>query len=1019
MSWISTTEVHSVHRYNLSFLIVKSHASKLARLYRLRNIYYSICLLLELYLNCFADAQYSFRHWTADNGLPQNNIRGIVQASDGYLWITTFNGIARFDGVRFTVFDKSNTSGIHGSRFGGIYGMSNGDIWFPGRGFTLYHQGEFRTYGPEQGVPGLNGVDGDDAGHIWVSLGDRIAEWQPASGKLVAITSPKPDLKYHELAWNEKGFWAVDDSGLYCFTEGKFIRYPLPSRINRNEISDVGINQRGIVWLETGDGRHARLTPGKVPLRWLPPGQKVVDSYTDSSGHSWKITFGHHLLRSLEYISFSGDIATIQFSRIYEDREGTLWLGTEGQGLYQSQRQSIHAYSKEQGLADRNVYPIVEDHFGAVWMGVWKGAVSRFYKGRFTNYTRADGVPGTAPSALEEDKEGRLWLATHSDVGIVTGGRFHKVNLPFLTPRDVVQAIHQDRTGTLWFGMRGGLVSYKNKEVTLFSQKDGLDLVRVIIESASGDLWIGSSKTGLTRLHNGKFTHWTERDGLPSNDIRCIYEDSDGVIWVGTYDGGLVRLKDGQLARYSVKEGLFNNGVFQILEDPYGNFWISCNRGIYRVSRRELNEYAAGRRSTVTSVAYGRADGMLNTECNGGFWPAGIKARDGKLWFPTQDGVAVVDPRGIRYNSQPPPVVVESLLVDRVPVLPAGTLRIPPGKENLEIQYTGLSFINSEQIQFKYKLEGLDSDWIEAGSRRSAYYSHLPPGKYVFRVIARNSDGVWNTTGKNMAITVLPPFYSTAWFVTLELLATAVLIGASWNRRISKLRRAQASQRAFSQQLIASQENERKRIAAELHDSIGQRLAIINNLAAVFLQSHAKDATQDVNITNIEQISAEAVSAIEETRRISYNLRPFQLDRFGLRKAIESLVRSVAAASKMRVDLQCDDIDQVFPEQSRINVYRIVQECLGNVMKHAQATEVNIRIQRRDERVVFTIRDNGRGFTQNADAGRRGFGLTGMGERASLLGGNIEVQSAPGHGTMLMVDIPIVERSSWPTQFKS
>jgi hypothetical protein len=228
-------------------------------------------------------------------------IRGIFQEPDGYLWITTFNGIARFDGVHFTVFDKSNTSGIHRSRFGGIYGMSNGDIWFPGRGFTLYHQGEFRTYGPEQGVPGLNGVAGDDAGHIWVSLGGRIAEWQPASGKLVAITSPKPDLKYRELTWNQKGFWAVDDSGLYCFTEGRFLRYPLPFRINRNEISESreGFQRRESRWCQRRvlgcESRQIRLTEGREILtlrawRWWRSNRNVKPNRTNTRSGTAKTT---------------------------------------------------------------------------------------------------------------------------------------------------------------------------------------------------------------------------------------------------------------------------------------------------------------------------------------------------------------------------------------------------------------------------------------------------------------------------------------------------------------------------------------------------------------------------------------------------------------------------------------------------------------------------------------------------------------------------------------------------------
>jgi signal transduction histidine kinase len=325
-------------------------------------------------------------------------------------------------------------------------------------------------------------------------------------------------------------------------------------------------------------------------------------------------------------------------------------------------------------------------------------------------------------------------------------------------------------------------------------------------------------------------------------------------------------------------------------------------------------------------------------------------------------------------------------------------VRIPPGKENLEIQYTALSFINSEQIRFRYRLEGLDSAWINAGLRRTAYYSHVPPGKYVFRVVACNSDGVWNTAGEGLAISVLAPFYETRWFVALMSLAAVVLLGFAWRYRVMQLERAQELHQAFSRQLIASQENERKRIAAELHDSLGQRLVVINNLALLSIRSRGKTAAGNGDGRAIEEISEEAALAIRETREISYNLRPFQLDRLGLSKAIEGVVRTVSRASGIPMTAAIDNIDDAFPEELRINFYRIVQESLNNIMKHAGATEVQVRIERKHGRMILNIRDNGRGSTpgdRSFKEGKSGFGLTGIAERARLLGGHFRVRSAP------------------------
>jgi hypothetical protein len=443
--------------------------------------------------------------------------------------------------------------------------------------------------------------------------------------------------------------------------------------------------------------------------------------------------------------------------------------------------------------------------------------------------------------------------------------------------------------------------------------QDGLATndVRAIVESATGEIWIGGYG-GLTRLKGGQFTVWTERDGLPSDNIRTIYEDKDRVIWIGTYDGGLGRLKDGKFTRYRESNGLFNNGVFQILEDGRGNFWMSCNKGIYRVSKQELNNFAEGKLATIASVAYGKSDGMLNVECNGGMWPAGIRAQDGKLWFPTQDGVAVVDPPTVRINLRPPPVVIESAFVDRSPVAIDGLLRVPPGKENLEIEYTALSFVHSQQIRFRYKMEGLDSSWIDAGARRTAYYSHLPPGTYQFHVIARNSDGVWNTEGRILAVKIIAPFYRTWWFATLVVLTLLALVLIAVRYRIAQLKRAQALQKAFSQQLIASQESERQRIAAELHDGLGQRLVVINNLALFSMRAKEKAGRAAEDGSALKEISEETSLAIQETREISYNLRPFQLDRLGLTKAIEGILRSAKSAFGLSVTSELDNIDDVF-----------------------------------------------------------------------------------------------------------
>ena len=960
-------------------------------------------------------AQYRLNGWTAENGLPQNVIRGIAQAPDGYLWIATLDGVARFDGVRFTVFNKSNSPGIASNRFDAMIEDQNGDLWFTGEGgnVTRYHRGSFHTYGPEEGIPAnsIRGLAQDSAGILWMLSEESIEKWNEVTG-LSDVTPDNLRMHYEPLYWDNRGFWAKDRSSLHIFSNGHFVSYTLPGWLDGGSIWNVGIDGDGNVWLETQDGKQGIIPSGKQAVELIDPAHPQAVSYRDPHGHIWKCHVGPRLTRFLDFES-SGHPASISFTHLLEDNEGNVWIGTEGSGLYQLQEQSIDVYSKAQGLVDQDVYPVYQDHLGAIWLGAWQSGLSCFRDGRFTNYTTAQRLPGRLVSALGGDKDGNLWVATHGGLAIFRDGQFHKP--PVLLPeRSVAQAILQDRGGTMWIGTTNGLVTYRDGPSRTLTTEDGLagNDVKVIIEGADSDLWIGGYG-GLSRLHDGRFTHWSERDGLPSDNIRSIYEDRDGVIWIGSYDGGLGRFKDGKFTRYSEPDGLFNNGVFQILEDERGNLWMSCNRGIYRVSKQELNEFAEGKRKTITSVAYGKADGMLNVECNGGMWPAGIKTADSKLWFPTQDGVAVLDPKAVRINPQPPPVVIEAALVDRAPLPLQDSLKILPGKENLEIEYTALSFIHSDQIRFRYQLEGLDSNWIDAGSRRTAYYSHLPPGEYEFHVIAANSDGVWNNAGQRLAITVQAPFNRTWWFIALEALAAAALITAAVRYRLSQLQRAQAMQKAFTQQLIASQENERQRIASELHDSLGQRLVVINNLALFAMRAHgkgaaAKDESEEPGA--LDEISAEAGLAMQETREISYNLRPFQLDRLGLTKAVEGMVRTAASASGIRLTATMDKIDDAFPQDLRINFYRIVQESLSNIMKHSQATEAEVRVTRNKKRIVLSIQDNGLGFDPAARTfkGKSGFGLTGMEQRAHLLKGEYRVRSAPGQGTVTTIEFPIL-----------
>jgi signal transduction histidine kinase/streptogramin lyase len=684
----------------------------------------------------------------------------------------------------------------------------------------------------------------------------------------------------------------------------------------------------------------------------------------------------------------------------FEDREGNVWFGTSLAGLFRIKKQFITTYSKPDGLT-KNVYPIFEDRNEVVWIGTGQG----LFKCRNGIIVQEKAAGEASISALAEDRSGRL-LFGFDRVQRLEGAQ----SVPVFDGRPlirVIYAIHADRDGSLWFGGQGGLVRLKDGNTTVYTTRDGLagDEVRIIIEDGDGGIWIGAYG-GLTHYKDGQFARWTEKDGLPSHTIRSLYQDSDGVLWIGTYDGGLARFKDGKFTRYNMKIGLYNDGVFQILEDGRRNFWISCNHGIYRVRKDDLNDFAEGRRATVPSIAYGKSDGMLNVECNGGRSPGGIKTRDGKLWFPTQDGVAVIDPEKVTVNLRPPPIVIESLLVDGVPVSFDGEVRIDPNKNNFEIQYTALSFINSENMKFKYRLEGLDAEWVDAGTRRTAYYTHVPAGAYAFRVIAANSDGVWNEEGTSIRFAVLPPFYLTWWFLALVGLCFFGLAYWGLRFRVSQVEKARQTQEEFSRKLLASQEQERQRIASELHDSLGQSLLIIKNRVALAQSDIDERETVEEQLT---ELAHSASSAIEECREIAYNLRPFQISQFGLSKTLYGIFMRINEVTDINATAEIDDIDALLTDDAQINVYRIVQECVNNIIKHSRATEALLVIKHTDGEITLSIEDNGRGFArkENTDNNSkiRGFGLLGIAERVRMLNGSYEIDSEAGRGTSVRIKL--------------
>lgn len=962
-------------------------------------------------------AQYQVESWTTDNGLPQNTVVSILQTDDGYLWLTTLDGLVRFDGVRFTVFNKNNTKGIEGNRFTQMIVDRQGDLWVgtEENGVIRVHEGVFQTFdiGESLEKKSVRSLVLNNAGEV-VALtardnfrwdGERFVSYVPSGG----------ETRDGLALWSKNGvFKYLKSETLPSYKDKQISSYFPPGAVPEIEVNKFFEDRRGRLWMGTKNSGLLVLENEKLTAFTVNdglPSNQVNPQLEDRDGNLWAIS-----RKGVVIISSEGKVSTLTTEQglsddnvisIYEDREGNIWIGTLFHGLNRLNKQSIAFYSKKDGLTADLVRQIYQDREGDIWIGGLNLTLWR--DNRFIPVPGREKLVSQETTAIDEDHAGRLWFAHWGGAFYYENGEF----TDFSKKLGIGQAIfdiHEDRAGALWFASDAGLFRFQNDTTTHITTAEGLvgNSVKVIHESPDGTLWFGTYE-GLSRFKDGVFTSLTTGDGLSSNRVRSLYEDSDGVLWIGSYDGGLTRLKDGRLTRYTSGEGLFNDGVFQILEDDHGWFWMSCNRGIYRVAKEQLNDFADGRVSRVESIAYGKADGLLETECNGGQQPSGIKTRDGRLLFPTQHGVAVIDPDSIKTNPIAPPVLVESVSLNGIVAPVSDTeIVISPNIENLEIAYTGLSFIKPEQVHFRYKLSGLDSDWVESGARRTAYYSHLPPGEYVFTVVAANSDGVWNTNGASVRVHVVPPFYRTRWFLLVSLAAVSAAMFFLYRQRVVRLEQAHKAQEEFSRRLFASQEQERQRIAAELHDSIGQSLLIIKNRAFLALSELEEP---EVVREQLEELSESATGAIEECREISYNLRPYQINRFGLTKTLKAIFRRISEVSKTETTINVDSIDDVFSGEAETNIYRVVQENVNNIIKHSHATEALFVIKRQGSSVEILIQDNGRGFDKNSvnanGSGRSGFGLIGITERVRMLGGDYHVESQPEQGTSIKIKLTI------------
>ncbi len=985
-----------------------------------------IVTLLSLRLSVFggtrAPLPYRIEAWTAEDGLPQSSVTAIVQSRDDYIWLGTFGGLTRFDGSKFKVFDTRSTR-LPSSRVLSLFEDRNGALWIGSEDGLLTRSiaGRVDVFSP----PNLGTVSRfikafaeTPEGTLWmVSAEGQLIRFQGGQFTIASTNWGLQGIKAQEIVADRSGrLWIGTEKELAFWEHGQFVTAWDQKSQSELAVDGLAVSRKGGLWVAAND-RLRKFNHDKWELDYgAYPWSKGVLSQMreDRHGQLWLGVYGSGLFR------YATNGALLELSRteglpgnlvrsLLEDREGNIWAGTEGHGLARVKPAIFRSYGREQGLSSDLILTVCEGADGELWIGTNGEGINRLKDGVVRHYGAREGLTNECVWSVCQDRKGTLWAGTcGGGLFRMEGERFAPVG-PECLCGPVVFGLYEASNGSLLVGqIRNGpeVLMLRNCTPALVKLPARLPAVdtRAMVEDTRGNLWIGTRGDGLYRLGEGQATRFGKAEGLISEFILSLYADSEGTIWIGTREG-LYRLHNAKFHVFTSKDGLPDDAIVYIVEDNRRNLWCGSGKGVFRVSKDELNRKARGEGQSIHCFGYTRVDGLPSLECSGGCQPAGCKTRDGRLWFPTVNGLAVVDPDNIPVNPLPPRVIIDEVLIEGetqnsvftvLPLAEAGAqqaettpppatrLRIPSGRERFEFHYTGLSLTAPEKVRFKYKLEGLEKDWVEAGNLRTAHYSYLRPGNYLFHVQACNNDGIWNETGASLELIILPHFWQTWWFRVLTVTTLLLLFVSAYEVRLALERRLTRL---------------RLRIARDLHDEVGSNLGTIALLSEVLAKQHPAPAEE---LTEIRRVASQTIDSL---RDIVWFLDPAvdQMSELVLR-----MKETAGTILRGHVSQFSSSGESGAPGPSldfRRNIFLMFKEILHNILCHARAKRVDIAVQITPREFLLTVRDDGIGFDERAVL--RGNGLKNLRRRAAELGGRIEIETAPSAGTIISVRAPI------------
>jgi signal transduction histidine kinase/ligand-binding sensor domain-containing protein len=1032
-----------------------------------------------------ASGDYLIDVWSADNGLRSSSVTAIAQTLDGYLWIGTYNGLARFDGVRFVMFDPANTPALQRARVRRLNVDASGMLWintYDGS-LTSFRDGKFQLE--------WKGDGSSDATTSMISAHTNSITFLLHTGELLRRRSAQeqwqklrpPGLSSGTLCVEDREgtIWGRGrDQRLWRFSGNHFEMMPTNSGLEGATIHCLTTDTRGTVWVGTereiamwSGSCFQSITPtnGESPLNvtflhiapdgdvWVIANERVrkarerqwvfesdpcrglFSGYQDRLGLQEDRNGGiwlYHYGKGLFHIRADGHTRQLALEEnfpgervdcFFEDREGNLWSGVDRGGLVRLRQKrfvslmpddaTVFESSEEGGrnasaATAKAAVSVAEDSKGGIWIGTYGGGLHRLLDGNWQSFSVPGGTRRGFVFSVCPDAESRLWVsAGDEDLFVKTEEQFRA-----LTPAvHGVKALLAGRDGRVWIGNKSGLWSSFHGQIRQYRTEVRRTDIRALAEGTDGIIWAGTGDGYLYRIATNRVESFQTSDGLPAQPIWSLCADDNEAVWVGTFRGGLLRFRDGHFDRITTKDGLPDDVICQILDDGNGRLWLGSQQGIFWISKSDIDELARGNVKSINCTAYGRYDGLPSLECSGSYQPAACRTHDGHLLFCTLKGVVSVNPQELAPNRLPPPVVIEEVLVDgqaqtnsTFGAPHSAFLTVPPGKRQIEFRYAGLSFVSPDRVRFRYQLVGLDKNLNEAGTRRSAQYSFLPPGDYTFRVTACNNDGVWSEQTAAFSLKVLPHFYEAWWFwpgIALSaLVAVAVAVRQVVVRRLHRQLEELERQRAV--------ERDRARIAKDIHDDLGAGLTQITLLSELARREPSPEG-------HLDRISDSARTLTRRIDEIVWAVDPQHDTLNGLMDYISAFTEDFlrTADIRCRMDMPAALPALHLPAELRYNLFLALKEALNNVVKHSRATEVRLGLRLENNAFTLVIQDNGQGITPAVDNGERlvgGHGLANLEKRLAAIGGRCVVQSTASQGTRIELAVQVAngDTNHWP-----